>query len=528
MKVCRVEEMRRMDKRATAEYGIPPEILMENAGEAVYTVIEREFGIEGKKFAVLCGPGNNGGDGFVIARKLHSCGGEVTVFLAANKEKYQGAARQNLDIVTRFPITIKEVASIRGFKKEIAASDAVVDAIFGTGLDRNVEGLAAQVIKAVNESGKKVFAVDIASGINGDNGKEMGISIKADATITFGLPKLGNLLYPGYNRGGKLFVSHISFPRPLFESETIKVELAQAVALPERKADSNKMDYGPVLVIAGAANYYWAPHASAYSFLKAGGGYVYLACPKSLAPSVARKGREIVIVPQEETASASIALSNKDALLKLAEKMKMVIIGPGLSLNKETQELIRTLVQEIDKPLLIDGDGITAIAENTGIITDRKTATIITPHMGEMSRLTGTDKSEIEKDRVSVLQTTAQMLNAYIVLKGPHSLIGCPDSRVFINNSGDTEGKAGMATAGSGDVLNGTIAAMFCLGLEITAAVRTGVFMHGLAGDLAAKKKGPDGMTAGDILNTLPYAVQYYRKNPDRISADYNDVAFLI
>ena len=185
-------------------------------------------------------------------------------------------------------------------------------------------------------------------------------------------------------------------------------------------------------------------------------------------------------------------------------------------------------MQEIDKPLLIDGDGITAIAENTGIITDRKTATIITPHMGEMSRLTGTDKSEIEKDRVSVLQTTAQMLNAYIVLKGPHSLIGCPDSRVFINNSGDTEGKAGMATAGSGDVLNGTIAAMFCLGLEITAAVRTGVFMHGLAGDLAAKKKGPDGMTAGDILNTLPYAVQYYRKNPDRISADYNDVAFLI
>ena len=153
MKVCRVEEMRRMDKRATAEYGIPPEILMENAGEAVYTVIEREFGIEGKKFAVLCGPGNNGGDGFVIARKLHSCGGEVTVFLAANKEKYQGAARQNLDIVTRFPITIKEVASIRGFKKEIAASDAVVDAIFGTGLDRNVEGLAAEVIKAVIESG---------------------------------------------------------------------------------------------------------------------------------------------------------------------------------------------------------------------------------------------------------------------------------------------------------------------------------------------------------------------------------------
>lgn len=517
-----------MDKQATAEYGIPPELLMENAGEAVYYIIQQEFSVEGKKFAVLCGPGNNGGDGFVIARKLHSRGDDVKVFLLADREKYQGPARQNLDIITRFPIPIKEVTSVRQIKNEIAAADAVVDAIFGTGLDRNVEGLPAQIIKAVNDSGKKVFAVDIASGINGDNGREMGISIKADATITFGLPKLGNLLYPGYNRGGKLYVSHISFPRPMYESETIKVELAKPVPLPERKADANKMDYGPVLVIAGAANYYWAPHASAYSFLKTGGGYVYLACPKSLASSVAKKGREIVIVPQKETSSGSIALSNKDDLLQLSERMKMVIIGPGLSLDKETQKLVRELAAEIEKPVLIDGDGLTAIAENTRIITQRKIATILTPHMGEMARLTGMDKPEIEKDRVSVLQMTAQMLNACIVLKGPHSLIGCPDSRVYINNSGDTEGKAGMATAGSGDVLNGTIAAMFCLGLDIPEAVRTGVFMHGLAGDLAAKKKGSDGMTAGDILNTLPYAVRYYRENLDRISTDYNDIAVVV
>jgi NAD(P)H-hydrate epimerase len=288
------------------------------------------------------------------------------------------------------------------------------------------------------------------------------------------------------------------------------------------------MDYGPVLVIAGAANYYWAPHASAYSFLKAGGGYVYLACPKSLAPLVARKSREIVIQPQLETGSGSIALSNKDDLIKLAERMKMVVLGPGLSLDKETQELVKILAEEINKPLLIDGDGLTAIAANTQIITGRKSTTILTPHMGEMSRLTGMVKLEIEKDKVSVLQTTAQMMNAYIVLKGPHSLIGCPDGRVFINNSGDTEGKAGMATAGSGDVLNGTIAAMCCLGLGIEEAVRTGVFIHGLSGDLAAKRKGPDGMTAEDILNTLPNAVRYYRENLDTISTDYNDIAFVV
>ncbi len=528
MKVCRTVEMRRMDKQATEQYGLSAEILMENAGGAVYTVIRQEFGTAGKKFAVLCGPGNNGGDGFVIARKLHSDGGEVKVFLVAEREKYQGAAKINLEILERFPVPVKVVTSIRQIKKDLSGADAVIDALLGTGLDRDVEGLFRQVIKAVNASGKKVFAVDIPSGINGDNGREMGISIKADATVTFGLPKLGNLLYPGYSRGGKLYVSHISFPRSLFESNEIKVSLAEPVRLPERKADSNKMDYGPVLVIAGAANYYWAPHASAYSFLKSGGGYVYLACPKTLAPSVARKSREIVIQPQRETPSGSIALTNKDDLLKLAERMKMVIIGPGLSLDKETQELVRILTQEIEKPLLIDGDGLTAVAADTGIIWKRKATTVLTPHMGEMSRLTAMTRSDVEKDKVSVLQATCQMMKAHIVLKGPHSLIGCPDGSIFINNSGDTEGKAGMATAGSGDVLNGAIAAMLCLGLNIEEAVRAGVFIHGLSGDLAAKKIGPDGMTAEDILNTLPRAVTYYRENPDIISANYNNTAHLI
>jgi NAD(P)H-hydrate epimerase len=177
-------------------------------------------------------------------------------------------------------------------------------------------------------------------------------------------------------------------------------------------------------------------------------------------------------------------------------------------------------------PLLIDGDGLTAIAADTGIIWKRKAPTILTPHMGEMARLTAMPKADIEKDKVSVLQATAQMMKATIVLKGPHSLIGCPDGRVFINNSGDTGGKAGMATAGSGDVLNGAIAAMFCLGLNVEDAVRAGVFIHGLAGDLAAKKIGPDGMIAEDILNTLPRAVSYYRENRVKIAENYNNTIY--
>jgi NAD(P)H-hydrate epimerase len=528
MKVCRSAEMRQMDKQATSKYKIPPEILMENAGEAVYTVIQKEFGIEGKKFAVLCGPGNNGGDGLVIARLLHSRGGEVTVLLLADKAKYQGAAKLNLEILEKYPVEIKIITSVKQITKVLEETDIIVDALLGTGLDRPVSGLLCQAITAVNTSGKKVIAVDIPSGISGDNGQPMGCAVQADITVTFGLPKIGNLLYPGYACGGKLFVSHISFPRPLFESDDIKVEIAPPVRLPERKPDTNKMDYGPALVIAGAANYYWAPHASAYSFMKSGGGYVYLACPKSMAASIARKGRVIVIQPQAETAAGSIALSNKDNLLKLAERVKMVIIGPGMSLNAETQELVRLLITKIDRPLLIDADGLTALAGHAEIVKKRKSPTILTPHMGEMARITGLDKAEIEKDKVGVLQTAAQKLNAYIVLKGAHSLTGCPDGRVFINYSGDTEGKSGMATAGSGDVLNGTIAAIFCLGLNIEDAVKTGVFIHGLSGDLAAKKKGPDGMTAEDVLNTLPDAVKYYRENLDRISADYKGIAVTI
>jgi hydroxyethylthiazole kinase-like uncharacterized protein yjeF len=525
MKVSTVAEMREMDSTAVEKFGIDREILMENAGEAAYFVIMKEFGIQHKKFVILCGSGNNGGDGFVIARKIHSNGGDVKVFLLAKKERYQGPAKKNLEIVSRFPIDIKEVESIEEIRAEFFEADAIVDAIFGTGLDRDVDGIYREAIQLINESKKKVFAIDIASGVNGDSGQEMGCSVKADYTITLGLPKIGNMLYPGYGRGGKLYVSHISFPPSLYESDSIKVEVAKPVPLPERNPNTSKMDYGPILVIAGAANYFWAPHASAYSCLKAGGGYVYLACPKSLASSVAQSGKEVVFHPQKETSSGSIALENRDDLLNLSEGMRMVVLGPGLSLNEETQDLLRELAKNIQKPLLIDGDGITAISQDIAILKERKAATILTPHSGEMARITKIERSEIEKNKVAVLQETAQKLNAIIVLKAPHTLIGYPDKKVYINVTGATGGRAGMATAGSGDILNGTIAAMFCLGLSIEEAVRTGAFVHGFSGDLAAKDKGADGMTAQDTLDFLPYAIRHYRENLAGLSQNlYNTI----
>ncbi len=511
MKVSTVEEMRNLDRRSMEECGFPQEMLMENAGEAAYFVILKDFGVKNKRFVIFCGIGNNGGDGLVVARKIHSNGGDVKIYLLGDERKFTGAARMNFEIVSKIPLNIEHVESLEAVKLDILHSDAVVDAIFGTGLKRNVDGIYKDVIQLINESGKKVFSIDIPSGINGNTGKIMGVAVKSDYTITYGLPKLGNMLYPGYDRCGKLYVSHISFPPSLYDS--IKVETNDPIKLPERVKDAHKGDFGEALFIAGASSYFGAPYFSALSFLKAGGGYSRLAAPLSVTPFIANKGSEIVFIPQKETSSGSISLENRDSLLELSEKVDMVILGPGLSLNEETQKLVRELAEEIEKPLIIDGDGITAVSKDVEIIKKRKKETILTPHLGEMSRITKLSVKEIDENKVEVLRKTCGELNAIVVLKGAHSLIGYPDGRVFINMSGN----CGMATAGSGDVLTGTIAAMFGLGLNIFDAVRMGVFMHGFSGDLAAMDKGEDGITAQDILDYLPNAMKYYRESFDEV-----------
>jgi NAD(P)H-hydrate epimerase len=509
--------MRNLDRGATEEFGISQDLLMENAGQAVYFVILKELGIKDKKFVVFCGGGNNGGDGFVVARKIHSNGGEAKVFLLGDEAKFKGAARRNFEIVSKMPIEVSKVGSIESIKSAVLHSDAIVDAIFGTGLTREVSGIYKDVIQLINESQKPVFSVDIPSGINGDTGEVMGTAVKANYTITFGLPKIGNMLYPGYDHCGKLYVSHISFPPSLYNTDSIKVEINNPIELPKRDKDAHKGNFGEVLFIAGASSYLGAPYFSALSFLKAGGGYSRLATPMSISSFLATKGSEIVFVPQKETPSGSIALENKDELLELSERVDMVVMGPGLSLNEETQELVRELALEIGKPLLIDGDGITAVSNDIEIIKKRKSATILTPHLGEMSRITKMEISEINKNKIEVLQRTAEELASIIVLKGAHSLIGYPDEAVFINLSGNP----GMATAGSGDVLTGAIAAMFGLGLPLKDAVRMGVFIHGFSGDLAAKDKGEDGITAQDIMDYLPATMKHYREDFENISEPF-------
>ena len=508
MKVSTVSEIRELDRRAIAEFGIAAELLMENAGQAVYFALLQEVGVAGKRFVVFCGAGNNGGDGLVIARKLHSAGAVVKVFLLDDPGGYRGAAQNNFDIATRLPIDLRQIGSAAEARTEVAHCDCIVDALLGTGLAREVTGLYRDVIEMINGSGKTVFSVDIPSGVNGNTGKPMGVAVRADVTVTFGLPKIGNLLYPGYDLGGKLYVSHISFPPLLYDADTLKVEISPLPELPLRARDGHKGSFGEALFVGGAAGYFGAPYFSALSFLKAGGGYSRLAAPRSIVPVIAGKGSEIVFHPQIETDTGSIALRNKPALLALSERADIMVLGPGLSLDPEAQRLVRELAAECATPLLLDGDGITAVCEELGAIQRRRGETILTPHLGEMSRLTAKSVREIDDNKIDILRRTAAELNATIVLKGAHSLIGHPDGRVFVNTSGNP----GMATAGSGDVLAGTIAAMAGLGLPLQTAVRYGVFVHGLAGDLAAEDKGEDGITAQDILDYLPLAMKALRQ----------------
>lgn len=524
MKVSGVSQMRDLDHKAITEFGIPDEILMENAGQAAYFAILNESDLGEQIFLIFCGTGNNGGDGLVVARKIHSNGGKVKVLLLGDESKFKGAAKRNFEIISKLPIEVQRVESPEFIKSDLLQATTVVDAILGTGLEKEVGDLYRAIIQLINESGKKVISIDIPSGINGNTGEVMGIAVNADHTITYGLPKIGNLLYPGYEMGGKLWVSHISFPPSLYNSTTIKVETNDPIKLPQRAPAGHKGNFGEVLFIAGAASYLGAPYFSALSFLKAGGGYSRLATPKSISSFLANKGSEIVLLPQEETPSGSLSPQNKGNLLELSEKMDMVVLGPGLSLNEATQELVRELAKEIKKPLLIDGDGITAISKDLEIARGRKAELILTPHLSEMSRITEKSINQISKNKIEILQKTARDLSAVIVLKGAHSLIGYPDERVFINLSGNS----GMATAGSGDVLTGTIAAMFGLGLSLQDSVRMGVFMHGFSGDLAARDKGEDGITAEDIMNYLPLALKTYRDDFEEVTKDFYHTIHII
>lgn len=521
MKIVPVKEMQDMDEIAIKKYCISDNILMENAGLAVFQIINNNFEVAKSNFLIFCGIGNNGGDGLVVARKLFSNGANIKLCILNNPEKYKNAAMQNWNIIKKLNLPTMIQPTIEEIKSTINDETIIVDAIFGTGLTRNIKGYYYNIIKLINQFSNKVVSIDIPSGIDGNTGQIKGIAIRSNYTVTFGLPKIGNILYPGYTYGGRLYVSHISFPPELYNKEDLNIQINSFIQIPERSENGHKGTFGNALFISGSKNYYGAPYFSSLSFLKTGGGYSRLAAPASMIPFIASKANEVVFLPQKETSIGNLSLDNFAELKRWSEKVDIVIIGLGMSLEKETQELIRKLATEIKKPLLIDGDGLTAISKDISILKKRKHPTILTPHPGEMSRLTKISIDEIEKNRITITEKYSKEFNTIIVLKGAHSIIGLPGGEIFINMTGNN----GMASAGSGDVLAGTIGAMYALGLSVESAVTEGVLIHGFAGDLAARDKGEDGMTANDIMNSLPETMKIIR-NKQNINEEYNFIGF--
>lgn len=520
MKLVTVSQASEMDKTAMEDYSIPEMILMENAAAATCKVIKNKFLIEENNFLILCGSGNNGGDGLALARLLYSEGGAPLVLMMGGSEKLKGSALKNYNILKNYPIEIIHNFSSETFLKELGETDIIIDALLGTGLSREISGELKNYIGIINSSEKPIISIDIPSGVNGNTGQVMGIAVKAQFTVSFGALKPGNILYPGYSNNGELYLSRISLPPEIYDSDHFKIELSAIPPLPVRDEAAYKKTFGDILTISGASSYYGAPVLAASAVLKSGGGFSRLAVPSSMVSVLASNLREAVFLPMDETLQKSISPANLPHLLEESKKSNGVIIGPGLSLNKETARLICDFLRSYRKFIVIDGDALSAIAGKPELITGREIPAVLTPHLGEMSRISSYSIKEIQKNPVNILVECAKRYEAIIVMKGAHSLIGMPDGRVFVN----TTGNSGMGTAGSGDILTGIIAAFSGLGQEIENCVKSAVFIHGTAGDLAAEKYGKDGMTAGDILKMLPYAVKHYREDYNGLIHKYKKI----
>lgn len=511
MRIGTAKDVRKLDAAVITDYGVPQSVLMENAAFAAKTVADSRWGIEDRNVLVVCGSGNNGGDGFALARLLYAKGAAVTVLMAGNPENLKGAAADNFQTIRSLPLEITHSEVIGDFER----FDYIVDALFGTGLSRPVEGRAAALIESLNRSTPPILSLDIPSGIDADTGEELGTSVRADATVTFGIPKRGNLLYPGFTRGGCLYYSEISFPPEVTGDESLTLSVNVPPPPPHRDSAGHKGSFGKVLIIGGSENYRGAPTFAAAAALKTGAGYARLAVPSDLAPQIFPLVPEAVFLPME--GNGSLGAEHVQTLLEQAAAADTVVLGPGLSTHPESVRLVREFIPAAEATLVVDGDALTALAGREELCRDRPFPTVLTPHPGEMARLLGSSIKEIESRRVETALEAADRYGCLVILKGAHSLIASPSGRAWMNLTGN----AGMGTAGSGDILSGLIGALAaqCGNTEhaLEDAVRLGVHIHGLAGDLAAEKMGEVGMTAGDILESLPAA---FREFGPRLASD--------
>ncbi|MDP2895611.1 MAG: NAD(P)H-hydrate dehydratase [bacterium] len=516
MKIVTATKMTRIDRRTIEEFGVPGEVLMERAGKGVFRCITRMMPDSAKgRVLLFAGRGNNGGDAFVVARLLQQCGISNTTVLLAKESEVKGDAATNL---TRLLKSRGELVVIRDtcqlHRIRVHDYDIVVEGILGTGIKGAVKGFYGDVIEFINAAsaaGKKVLAIDIPSGINGDTGCHEGPCIRADLTVTMGLPKEGLLRTDALNYVGKLEVVDIGIPEEVIREAQSRADLLTekeiAALMPRRNRITHKGDYGRVFVLAGSRGLTGAATMVCSSAMRAGSGLVFLGIPGSLNPILEVKLTETMTVPLDETPEGTIAYSAKPKILKWLSECTNAVIGPGISTHPETARLVQDILREAKTPLLIDADGLNCLHGKGEILRNYPAPLIVTPHPGEMSRLTGLETHRILEDPWKVAKEYAREWGAIVVLKGAETVIADADGSLYINIAGD----AGMASGGMGDVLSGVIASLVGQGLKPIDAAKLGTFVHGRAGEIGVERKGQLSLIASDVIELLPVAFEEVR-----------------
>lgn len=524
MKLVTGQEMKILDQQAAEKCGVPGILLMENASRAVADVAMELLGKSAdskkQKAVVLCGKGNNGGDGFGAARWLLSYGVGVKVLLInAVPENVQGDAARQLamymsaggEVDSVLDDDDAQLAEVMCLK-----ADLIIDAMLGTGFYGELSGLYKTMCDMVNATGVPVLAVDVPTGVNADNGQMADDAVKARATVTMGLIKSGLWLYPAKEAVGELYVADIGFPKRLVDGcSSKKYLLTREIVrqlLPIRKGNAHKGDAGRIVVAAGSPGYTGAAALASYAAVKAGGGLVSLLTPLSSQQVLATKLTEVMVHGLLERMPGILGGGAASDILQRGNATEVLAIGPGLGTSDSTMEVVREVLTKTETPVVIDADALTALHDHTDILTAMQVPKVLTPHPGEMARLIGKSAAEIDMDRINVAAKYAVEWQAVLVLKGAPTVIGCPDGSVYVNSTGCSA----MATGGSGDVLTGIIASLAAQGISMQEAALCGVYLHGLAGELAAD--GCIGIAAGELAAYLGQA----RKSVEQYMPDEN------
>ncbi len=502
--------MQAIDHHAIKELGIPGILLMENAGRSIVELMKKTIPeLNEKKVLVVAGKGNNGGDGFVIARHLHNIGVSVSVWLIGKRSQLKGDAKTNSIIAFNQKIPIFEIneKNFNSKNHSLSHSNVVVDAIFGTGLTKRVSGFYEKIIKKINSSKKFVVSVDIPSGIDSDSGELIGPCIKSNLTAALAFPKRSHLLYPAAEQMGKIEILDISIPQNIEISNFKSVNLIESSDIkplfPSRAPNTHKGSYGHVLVVGGSRGKGGAAGMTGLAALRIGAGLVTLAIPESCYSSLEFNPLETMSISLPETKSGSISLKAMDILLKEIQNKEALAIGPGLSTHEEVIKCIDTFLPQVPCPIILDADGLNSLAKIPKLLERINVPTILTPHLREFSRIVGKPLKNIIKNRFNEATEFAQHNGVIIILKGANSIVALPNGELLINPTGNP----GLAKAGSGDILTGMIAGLTAQKFSPKDASMAGVYLHGLAGDFYKQNFNENTLIASDLLQFLPKVI---------------------